>query len=115
MVNNAEIHSLQEERARKEIELAQQRNDKNVQDLIKKLEETRIDRQHVEEEIKRQRDNQAQESRKATEELESEYKKMLAIKENEILRLRSQLEENNARPKFSLGNSFLDWLFGLKQ
>jgi len=67
---------VQEERARKEIELAQQRNDENVQYLIKKLEETMIHIQHMDEEMKREKEKQEQESRRATEDLEREYKKI---------------------------------------
>jgi len=94
---------LTEERARKELELAQQRNDKNVQDLCKKLEETMIDRQHMDEIMKLEKEKQEEEKRKATEEVEREYKNIVDVKEMEIIRLQRELEEAHARPAFSLG------------
>jgi len=94
---------LTEERARKELELAQQRNDKNVQDLCKKLEETMIDRQHMDEIMKLEKEKQEEEKRKATEEVEREYKNIVDVKEMEIIRLQRELEEAHARPTFSLG------------
>ncbi|CAO2149746.1 unnamed protein product [Urochloa humidicola] len=95
---------LMEEHARKEIELARQGKDQNIHDLMKKLEETMADRQLMDEEMKRQKEKQEQESSKAIDELKREHQKEDAIKDKIIESLKRELQEKRARPTFSLTN-----------
>ncbi|KAJ1276517.1 hypothetical protein BS78_05G219700 [Paspalum vaginatum] len=98
----SQLLRIVEERARKQVEFAQQRNDKNVEEMMKKLDETVRSRQTMDEEMKREKEKQEEENRKATQELERQHQRTVAIKDNEISRLRHELEEAHSRPKFSL-------------
>jgi len=62
-----------------------------------------IDRQHMDEIMKLEKEKQEEEKRKATEEVEREYKNIVDVKDMEIIRLQRELEEAHARPAFSLG------------
>ena len=53
--------------------------------------------------MKLEKEKQEEEKRKATEEVEREYKNIVDVKDMEIIRLRRELEEAHGRPTFSLG------------